>query len=153
MERQPRMLEPSKPYPSWKLDSLNSWMGTEKCCQRPGKSMNLMSRICAPFSFAILRTSAGFICFFPPLKARILAQLGSLSKTSRHFPRLDGRVEFVYDGSRSPTLHARGRHGDSSANSTPITARAWLAPACRHRRWRRAAACVAAQEDGGSCGE
>ena len=58
---QPRMLDPSKPYPSSKLPSSSWLMGTEKCCQTPGKSMNRMSSILAPFSFAKASTSLGFM--------------------------------------------------------------------------------------------
>ena len=37
---QPRMEEPSKPKPSSKTSSVNSAMGTLKCCQVPKVSTN-----------------------------------------------------------------------------------------------------------------
>ena len=39
----PRMLEPSNPSPFSNTSSVNSRAGIEKCCHRPGKSMNLRS--------------------------------------------------------------------------------------------------------------
>src|SRR5215471_16291742 len=74
-------------------------MGTEKCCQRPGKSMNLISRICAPFSFTILRTSAGFISFFPPYQSADSSTGAIAVKDFRgDVFDLDACVESVYDG-------------------------------------------------------
>jgi len=40
---QPRMLEPSNPSPFSNVSSFISRAGTEKCCQRPGKSMKRRS--------------------------------------------------------------------------------------------------------------
>src|SRR5580658_9096643 len=48
MDFQPRMEEPSKPKPSLKTSSVNSLMGTLKCCQVPKVSTNLTSTIFAP---------------------------------------------------------------------------------------------------------
>ena len=46
----PRMLDPSKPKPSSKLDASSSLMGTLKCCQMPGKSMKrILYDLCAVF--------------------------------------------------------------------------------------------------------
>ena len=46
----PRMLEPSKPIPSFQMlvglsTSIMSSAGIEKCCHRPGRSLNLRSMI------------------------------------------------------------------------------------------------------------
>src|ERR1700730_11224721 len=58
----PRIEEPSKPSPSSKADSsLNSEIGTVKCCHCPSRSMNLISTITAPFSLIIARTCFGVI--------------------------------------------------------------------------------------------
>ena len=43
MAFQPRMLEPSKPRPSVKMSSLYSVSVVVKCCQVPGRSVNLKS--------------------------------------------------------------------------------------------------------------
>src|SRR5215831_2925042 len=53
------MDDPSKPMPSLKRLSLSSSTGIEKCCQRPGRSMNLKSTILTCRSLAISRTSLG----------------------------------------------------------------------------------------------
>ena len=37
----PRMLEPSKPSPSSKMSGVTSLIGIEKCCQVPGKVLEL----------------------------------------------------------------------------------------------------------------
>ena len=63
----PRIEEPSKPRPSSKMSSLSSDTGMEKCCQRPGMSMNRRSMILTPFSFAIFNTSFGVI-LLPPCR-------------------------------------------------------------------------------------
>src|SRR5580704_18334589 len=58
----PRIEEPSNPSPSSKADSsLNSEMGTVKCCHWPSRSMNLISTITAPFSLIIAKTCFGVI--------------------------------------------------------------------------------------------
>src|ERR1700730_13793976 len=58
----PRIEEPSKPSPSSKADSsLNSEMGTVKCCHCPSRSMNLISTMTAPFSFINANTCFGVI--------------------------------------------------------------------------------------------
>src|SRR4030067_3692616 len=58
---QPRILEPSNPNPSSNDDNSSADIGTETCCQRPGKSMNLRSNITALFFFANSNTSRGVI--------------------------------------------------------------------------------------------
>ncbi len=55
--RQPRMLEPSKPRPSVKISSLYSVSVVVKCCQLPGKSVNLKSINLTSWSLIILLTS------------------------------------------------------------------------------------------------
>ncbi|GBE00619.1 hypothetical protein BMS3Abin08_00037 [bacterium BMS3Abin08] len=57
----PLIEEPSKPTPSSKVSSLSSSIGTEKCCQIPGKSMNLKSTITTSFSWANANTSFGIM--------------------------------------------------------------------------------------------
>src|SRR5947209_14224456 len=57
----PRMLEPSNGTPSENISSFNSRTGTLKCCQDPGRSVNLRSTIFAPFSLANRRTSSGVL--------------------------------------------------------------------------------------------
>ena len=58
----PRIEDPSMPSPSVNgASSLNSEIGTEKCCQLPSRSMNLISTITAPFSLIIARTCFGVI--------------------------------------------------------------------------------------------
>ena len=58
---QPRMLEPSNPRPSSKVSSSISRGGTEKCCQRPGKSMNRRSTTSTFSSLMNFTTSAGVL--------------------------------------------------------------------------------------------
>src|SRR5262245_14916288 len=53
----PRIDEPSKPKPSSKEASVSSDGGTEKCCIRPGRSMNRRSIISMPRSLTSLSTS------------------------------------------------------------------------------------------------
>src|SRR3990170_6632520 len=61
----PRMLEPSKPMPSSQMEvwmsssSVSSRGGMEKCCQRPGRSLNFRSTIWIPFSLMNVATSSG----------------------------------------------------------------------------------------------
>src|SRR5881392_99169 len=55
---QPRMLEPSKPRPSVKMSSLYS-VRVVKCCQLPGRSVNLKSTSFTSRSLIILETSDG----------------------------------------------------------------------------------------------
>src|SRR5947207_10038008 len=57
MARQPRMLEPSKPRPSLKISSLYSVRVVVKCCQEPGRSVNLKSTSFTSWSLIILVTS------------------------------------------------------------------------------------------------
>src|SRR5437660_9216262 len=54
---QPRMLEPSKPRPSVKMASLYSVSVVVKCCQVPGRSVNLKSTRFTSGSSIILETS------------------------------------------------------------------------------------------------
>src|SRR6266516_4539201 len=56
---QPRMLEPSKPMPSVKISSLYSVRVVVKCCQVPGRSVNLKSTSFTSRSLIILETSDG----------------------------------------------------------------------------------------------
>src|SRR5437763_11998432 len=53
----PRMLEPSKPSPSVKISSLYSVSVVVKCCQEPGRSVNLKSTSLTSWSLIILVTS------------------------------------------------------------------------------------------------
>src|SRR5213595_2972406 len=55
----PRMLEPSKPSPSVKISSLYSVRVVVKCCQVPGRSVNLKSTSFTSWSLIILLTSDG----------------------------------------------------------------------------------------------
>src|SRR5438552_4051470 len=55
----PRMLEPSKPRPSVKMSSLYSVRVVVKCCQVPGRSVNLKSTSFTSWSLIILLTSDG----------------------------------------------------------------------------------------------
>src|SRR5947209_848327 len=57
MARQPRMLEPSKPRPSVKISSLYSVSVVVKCCQLPGRSVNLKSMSLTSRSLINLLTS------------------------------------------------------------------------------------------------
>src|SRR5712691_11866026 len=59
MTFQPRMLEPSNPIPSVKMSSLYSVRVVVKCCQVPGKSVNLKSINFTSLSLIILLTSDG----------------------------------------------------------------------------------------------
>src|ERR1044072_1046442 len=58
---QPRMLEPSKPRPSVKMSSLYSVSVVVKCCQEPGRSVNLKSTSLTSRSLIILLTSDGVL--------------------------------------------------------------------------------------------
>src|SRR5438067_13680773 len=59
MTLQPRMLEPAKPRPSLKISSLYSVSVVVKCCQVPGRSVNLKSTSFTSRSLIILETSEG----------------------------------------------------------------------------------------------
>src|SRR5678816_1897010 len=61
MDFQPRMDEPSNPKPSSKTSSVNSPMGTLKCCQVPKVSTNFTSTILAPCLRAISITLLGLL--------------------------------------------------------------------------------------------
>src|SRR5438045_2468625 len=61
MARHPRMLEPSKPSPSVKISSLYSVRVVVKCCQEPGRSVNLKSTSFTSWSLIILLTSDGVL--------------------------------------------------------------------------------------------
>src|SRR4051794_41583297 len=63
MARQPRMLEPSKPRPSVKISSLYSVSVVVKCCQEPGRSVNLKSTSFTSWSLIILLTSEAVFFF------------------------------------------------------------------------------------------
>src|SRR5689334_5225496 len=54
----PRIDEPSNPYPSSNPSSDNSCAGTEKCCINPGKSQKRKSTTSIPSSCTSRRTSA-----------------------------------------------------------------------------------------------
>src|SRR6266487_6199345 len=56
---QARMLDPSKPSPSVKMSSLYSLSVVVKCCQVPGRSVNLKSASFTSWSLIILLTSDG----------------------------------------------------------------------------------------------
>src|SRR6266480_877980 len=58
---QPRMLDPSKPSPSVKMSSLYSLSVVVKCCQVPGRSVNLKSTSFTSWSLIILLTSDGVL--------------------------------------------------------------------------------------------
>src|SRR3990172_3278328 len=62
---QPRMDEPSKPKPSSKDDSSSCPIGKEKCCHRPGQSVNLRSTMTTPLRFASSSTCLGFMRIAP----------------------------------------------------------------------------------------
>src|SRR5271170_5282458 len=64
MDFQPRMEEPSKPKPSVKTSSVNSDMGTLKCCQVPKVSTNFTSTIFAPCLRAVSITLFGLLILF-----------------------------------------------------------------------------------------
>src|ERR1700733_7033723 len=64
MDFQPRMEEPSKPYPSLKTSSVSSEIGTLKCCQVPKVSTNFTSTIFAPCLRAISITLFGLLIIF-----------------------------------------------------------------------------------------
>ena len=69
---QPRMLEPSKPKPSSKTSSVNSLMGTVKCCQVPKVSTNFTSTILAPCLRAVSMTDFGVMALLVVLIRRRL---------------------------------------------------------------------------------
>src|SRR5579863_7347195 len=58
---QPRIDDPSKPRPSEKTDSVNSDVGTAKCCHVPRMSQSLRSTILTSLDLARLITSLGVI--------------------------------------------------------------------------------------------
>ena len=53
----PRIEEPSKPSPSTKSSSSREWIDRPRCCQVPGRSVNLKSTMRTPCSWASARTS------------------------------------------------------------------------------------------------
>src|ERR1051325_1320446 len=57
MTFQPRMLDPSNPRPSVKISSLYSVSVVVKCCQLPGRSVNLKSTSLTSRSLINLLTS------------------------------------------------------------------------------------------------
>src|SRR5207249_8163846 len=60
---QPRILEPSNPRPSVKISSLYSVRVVVKCCQAPGRSVNLKSTSLTSWSLIILLTSDAVFFF------------------------------------------------------------------------------------------
>src|SRR5258706_3423477 len=66
---QPRIDEPSKPRPSVKVPSSNSWSGWVLCCHCPTKSTNFRSTSFTPSLLAKARTSLGdrSLCMFTSL--------------------------------------------------------------------------------------
>src|SRR6266508_4426750 len=64
----PRIEEPSNPYPSSNPASDSSAMGMEKCCISPGRSQNRRSTISAPASLARERTSFGVVTAPSPFR-------------------------------------------------------------------------------------
>src|SRR5215475_5443841 len=58
---QPRMLDPSNPNPSANTSSVNSPIGTLKCCHVPNVSTNFTSTIFAPLFFANSNTLLGVL--------------------------------------------------------------------------------------------
>src|ERR1044071_32381 len=80
------MDEPSKPIPSANSSSVSSFSGIEKCCQVPGRSVNLTSTTCTPASFARRIASAGVVpvAGFAPRAVLVgsnVAAMASLSST------------------------------------------------------------------------
>src|SRR4051812_50173014 len=61
--RQPRILDPSNPRPSVKISSLYSVSVVVKCCQEPGRSVNLKSTSFTSWSLIILLTSEAVFFF------------------------------------------------------------------------------------------
>src|SRR5260370_2596797 len=57
----PRIEDPSKPMPSVNSSSENSSTGMEKCCHKPGRSMNLKSTILTWRSLAWVSTCLGAV--------------------------------------------------------------------------------------------
>jgi hypothetical protein len=55
----PRMEEPSKPRPSVNASSSSAWIDRPRCCQVPGRSVNLKSTIRTPWARAKSSTSPG----------------------------------------------------------------------------------------------
>src|SRR5262245_9934585 len=62
---QPRIDEPSNPFPSSKRSSFSSLVGIVKCCQSPRKSRNLRSTASTLLSFANFSTSFGVCAAMP----------------------------------------------------------------------------------------
>src|SRR3982750_4567399 len=83
---QPRMLEPSKPRPSVKMSSLYSVSVVVKCCQAPGRSVNLKSTSLISWSLIILETSeAVFLSLAIGMRLRV--------EVEKQHGRLDGPDE------------------------------------------------------------
>src|SRR6266700_7620359 len=89
---QPRMEEPSKPYPSVKTSSVSSRMGQLKCCQVPKVSTNLMSTILAPLFLAssstllgVLMDSTFSLCQTPSPELSCGNRDGQLRRLGRRF--------------------------------------------------------------------
>ena len=84
----PRIDEPSKPMPSLKSSSVKSSTGIEKCCHRPGRSMNLKSTNLTPRSFACASTALGEV-FGCAIFGPVAMAIGSLlsSRFTTHFVR------------------------------------------------------------------
>src|SRR6266480_3286749 len=78
---QPRMLEPSKPRPSVKMSSLYSVRVVVKCCQVPGRSVNLKSTSFTSRSLIILETSDG-----------VFLSLAMAQKVDGGWLRFDGKM-------------------------------------------------------------
>ena len=64
----PRIDEPSNPSPSLNASSSSAWIERPRCCQVPGRSVNLKSTIRTPCSWASASTSRGSTCRSPPTK-------------------------------------------------------------------------------------
>src|SRR6476646_8828679 len=119
----PRMDEPSKPMPSVNRSATKSSTGMEKCCQRPGRSMNLKSTIFTPRSLACARTALGSVlgsAIFGPVAMAIRATLSSRdhnnhSLSIRPFAAARGQRRrpraLLVCRSLSPARGLRGPHG------------------------------------------
>ena len=53
----PLMLDPSNPVPFANKPSFTSLIGTETCCQTPGRSINFISKTSHPLSFISFNAS------------------------------------------------------------------------------------------------
>src|SRR5436309_11269357 len=140
------MDEPSKPRPSANSSSVSSFSGVEKCCQVPGRSVNLTSTTCTPASFArrIASEAVVPVAGFAPWAVLVgsnVAAMSSLSSTGLGgWGTLHGRCHerrAPGDGLGVPDSRSDLARWSVPESAEPKGAVAWCQPFCVHTATER----------------